>query len=558
MPVETPLAARRAPAPRRRGTPLMDIPGRPGAELAGVRVYRQAGNGTGEIACGDLDVSEATEEGIIDRFPSIMPKPGDRPVIFRLVPITLDGDTVIHLERRWTVDANHLYLVRTRERAETAGASEGNGNDPLLRLIGTLQATLATQAEQLEALRKDNQAIIREGVAERERHIGLVHADVSEGYREVMGVHREAIKTVQTDLAGGYDRVLAIQKETAEAHRIAVKAEADARVAGMRAETEATLTRIRVDGEIERQRLESRERMETARLDGERERLRSDTKEREGREDKRRVEEKAERERREAREREDAMRFEDMRNEQNNLTRQFFETQTTMMRENSNTQLALVKAKADGDNPLGGAAKLLAMFGLTPADALTFLKGTLAGGGGGGWAEKLIEQAGTVGAEWMKTARVAARIQARMEDEEDEEDDNEGAPAQLPLREDRPLPSTSLAPSPPAALSVTATTAAPAAPAIKRSRLAKPMLRRVRDAMATLVEALKAEPDQGKWGSVITPALVANPEIIEWLREQSIEGALRDVQADDAFITQVIGVLDASGMVPGDIPRRQS
>ena len=546
------------PPPRRRrpaSTPL--LPGTSGSDIAGIRVFRQPGTGGNEIACGDLNSADATEEGIIDRFSTVMPKPGDRPVTFRIVPFTVDGAEVVREEKFWTVDATHLALLRSRK--EVAPSSD---NDPLLRLIGTMQATLAQQAGELSKLRDDNQRIVREGIVERERHIGMVHADVSEGYREVMGVHREAIKTVQTDLAGGYDRVLAIQREMSEAQRITAKAEGETRIAAIKAEAEAITVRVKVEAEMERERVASRERIEMARMDTEMARMRADTIDRDARAAVSKKEDRDAADRREAREREDAIRMEDMRNEQNALTRQYFESQTAM-------QVALTKARSEGDNPFSGVVKLLALLGLTPADAITYAKSVMGGGAGGGWAEKLIEQMGGVGKEMFKTARANARLEAGMagveyeeeEDEEDEEDAGEAAPPQITVREDRPL----RPPAPAASPVATASTAPPASEpppaasppaALKKSKLAKPVLRKVRDAVATLVEALKAEADQGKWVSIITPSLMATPEIIEWLREQSIEGALRDVQADEQFIVQVIGVLDASGLVPGDIPRR--
>ena len=550
-----------APFPRavrpRASTPV--LPGRPAGAVSNVRVFRQLPDGSGEASLGDLHPNEATEENIIDRFREVMPKPGERPVTFRIVPLLFDKTEQTNAQRYWTVDEHHVHL--TRQRASAVPTGTNAETSALLATIAALTTQLDRISGQNEKLQQDNQKIAQEGVLARERNIAVIHTDVSEGYRGVLDAHREAIKTVQTDVAGGYDRVLTMQQRAQETEHARILADANAKVATAKAEAEASLEKMKLEATLERDRLASRERVELARLDAERDRIKADAKEREERDQKRQEREDEARDRREARDREDAMRREEIVTQNFTLTREFFQQSQEQTHAHMETQLQLVKAKSEGDNPLGGATKLLALFGMTPADGLALVKGLMAGGGGG-WAEKLIETVGGVGKELLKTARATARIEAGMDDadgDDDGDEDEDEAPAAIEKKPDTPLPERGatapiVPPAPTAAPA--ATPAATTAPVRPKSKLTKPILRKVRDAVATLIEALNAEPEQGKWMSILTPAFLGTPELTDWLREQSSEGALLDAQADPAFITRLLDVIDATGMVPGDIPRR--
>lgn len=246
---------------------------------------------------------------------------------------------------------------------------------------------------------------------------------------------------------------------------------------------------------------------------------------------------------------------------------------------------ALMTALTRNSNPLTTIKETLGELGLEPRDVMDRLLGQRGDGGPsiGDRVVNLLETGVREGATLLReqTRAQADVARAQIENEgnySDDGDDDDG-----PEYETEPLRLPIAAPEPPQQTNVvevrrTPSTGArlpnhevqisdPAAPAPATAPAAtKPVrgarrvtkvadLRNARRCCVSIVQRL-AEIPESEWLTAISAQLEAMPITIEYLRDVGIEAAMQEADADADLVRRLILAVDASGLVPADIPRR--
>jgi hypothetical protein len=77
----------------------------------------------------------------------------------------------------------------------------------------------------------------------------------------------------------------------------------------------------------------------------------------------------------------------------------------------------------------------------------------------------------------------------------------------------------------------------------------------MRAVSAELVAVFESRPEDQWIGAVAAQVQTHGVPFLEYLKSKTISGALSDAGAPSDLVRRVIAVVDASGMVPNDIPR---
>jgi len=250
---------------------------------------------------------------------------------------------------------------------------------------------------------------------------------------------------------------------------------------------------------------------------------------------------------------------------------------------------ALMTALTRNSNPLTTIKETLGELGMEPRDLMDRLLGQRGGDGPsiGDRVVNLLETGVREGATLLReqTRAQADVARAQIENEgnySDEGEDDDGSeyetePLRLPVAPAEPtrpstnvvelrrtpstgarLPNHEVQIAEPAPVPAPAPAPAPAARAAVKvaRRVSKSAdLRTARRCCEAIVKRLSEIPES-EWLAAISAQLEATPITIEYLRDVGIEAAMLEADADADLVRRLILAVDASGLVPGDIPRR--
>jgi hypothetical protein len=246
---------------------------------------------------------------------------------------------------------------------------------------------------------------------------------------------------------------------------------------------------------------------------------------------------------------------------------------------------ALMTALTRNSNPLTTIKETLGELGLEPRDLMDRLLGQR-GDAGPSIGDRMVNLLETGVREGATLLREQTRAQADVaraqiesgfgddqDQDEEEEEEEESLPRLIAPREVPPppvqearaatefevrrtpatgarLPNHEVEVGQPA--SSPAATPAPT----KARRVTKAAdLRAARKCCGNIVKRLQEIPEN-EWLAAISSHLETTPITIEYLRDVGIEAAMLEADADPGLVRQVILAVDASGLVPADVPRR--
>jgi hypothetical protein len=75
-----------------------------------------------------------------------------------------------------------------------------------------------------------------------------------------------------------------------------------------------------------------------------------------------------------------------------------------------------------------------------------------------------------------------------------------------------------------------------------------------RKGIAVLTQRLQSEPDD-QWVAILTLFLTKYPAILPYVKAHTISASVREGGGSDAFVQRFIAAVDASPLVPKEIPR---
>ena len=246
---------------------------------------------------------------------------------------------------------------------------------------------------------------------------------------------------------------------------------------------------------------------------------------------------------------------------------------------------ALMTALTRNSNPLTTIKETLGELGLEPRDLMDRLLGQRgdAGPSIGDRVVNLLETGVREGATLLREQTRAQADVARIayengfgddrDEEEEEEEEQDTLPRLIAPRETALTPVQELPPAPVVDARRTPATGArlpnhevqvgepapspQATPApVKGRRVVKlAELRAARKCCVNIVRRLGEIPEN-EWMAAISAQLEITPITIEYLRDVGIEAAMLEADADAGLVRQLILAVDASGLVPADVPRR--
>jgi len=247
---------------------------------------------------------------------------------------------------------------------------------------------------------------------------------------------------------------------------------------------------------------------------------------------------------------------------------------------------ALMTALTRNSNPLTTIKETLGELGLEPRDLMDRLLGQRGDAGPSigdrvvGLLETGVREGATLLREQTRAQADVARAQIESgfgddqdQDQDQDEEEEESLPRliapreapALPVKEPRPAPEFEARRTPATGarlpnheVEVGQPAPSPAAtPApVKARRVTKAAdLRAARKCCASVVKRLQEIPEN-EWLAAISAHLETTPITIEYLRDVGIEAAMLEADADASLVRQLILAVDASGLVPADVPRR--
>ena len=566
-----------APSARAFARSLQDAPmfaGFDAASLQTVRLHVERMNATGARETLGYLPADASEAAIIAQGQW---KPGT----YYATPVSIDGNRQVHPEKVTRVSSDHPAV---REHMALGTANGHHVSDPSTAALAMVSALMAPQLERLKAL--------EERLEQKENALNLQHQALLEErsgattmLTDRMATHQDSIlssltsahQTLQTEQISQSQQALMMMQQQNEMILARAASSHDQQMARQQAQAEAD--RIRVEAQVA---------MERMRIDEDKVRREAEARAAE-------IHRAAEWERREAREMREATEREERRE-------RWYEQERERARQAEKDRQALSEAKEEArqaSNPIeattqlvGGLGTVLGLFGLEPKDAIANLIG---GGAAAGWKDVIKEAIGTFG-EVLK-AGGPGMLEGEIDQAQIEEDpmvvvqmpdgsqrqmrrsefdaynaavqaqqtQSQGAP-QLPdyggivppidTRQAQPQHVGGLVPpmapqQPQGAPLPPPPPVAPDAP----PGMDAPTLRGMRQTIVRILGQLRATPPD-QWTQIATPQLLAaGPAMGVYLRHATIRGALRTAGAEPQLVEAFVATVDASGLVPVDVPR---